>query len=146
MKATTFKTVAVGVLCVCLVVLCGCPPAAPARTSNQGGGSIVTAGVKIAGGTMTGLTADEIQIVTDTVSDMSTEFAIDVTDEQAAAAVEFLVENNLNTVQDIQVLVEQGIQDPGSVVIPDSVQALIEAGNIPEITFSWENFDFNSLF
>ena len=57
-----------------------------------------------------------------------------ITDEQAAAAVEFLQVNNLNTIADIQAFVQEAAENPGSVVIPDSVLDLIEAGNLPDLS------------
>ncbi len=104
--------------------LTGCP-SADSRTGNQGGGSLISAGAKVAGGSMTDLTADEIQILGDVIATRSTRFAgVEITDEQATAAVDFLEANDLNTVNEIKALVD----NPGSITIPDSVQALLDAG------------------
>ena len=107
-------------------LLAGCPGLNP-RTSNQGGGTLISAGAKVVSGTMTTLTADEIQILGDEVASRSTRFnGIDISDEQAEAASDFLVANDLDTVADIQALVA----NPGSVQIPESVEALVDAGAI----------------
>lgn len=106
------------------ITLTGCP-SADSRTGNQGGGSLISAGAKVAGGSMTDLTADEIQILGDVIATRSTRFAgVEITDEQASAAVDFLEANDLNTVNEIKALVD----NPGSITIPDSVQALLDAG------------------
>lgn len=95
------------------------------RTSNQGGGNILTAGAKVLAGNMTTLTADEIQVLGDEISTRSTRFAgLEITDDQADAASEFLVANDLDTIAEIQALVA----NPGNIQIPDSVEALLDAG------------------
>lgn len=107
-----------------LAALTGCP-SADSRTSNQGGGSLISAGAKVAGSNMTDLTADEIQILGDVIASRSTRFAgVEITDEQADAAVDFLDANNLDSVSEIKALVD----NPGNITIPDSVQALLDAG------------------
>ena len=59
------------------------------------------------------------------IATRSTRFAgVEITDEQASAAVDFLEANDLNTVNEIKALVD----NPGSITIPDSVQALLDAG------------------
>ena len=118
------------VFCALLVsasgLFAGCPGLDP-RISNQGGGTLISAGAKVIGGTMTTLTADEIQILGDEVASRSTRFnGIDISDEQAEAASDFLVANDLDTVAEIQALVA----NPGDVQIPESVEALIDAGAI----------------
>lgn len=120
-------------LAVCAVstlsVLAGCFIPLDPRTSNQGGGNILTATGKIASGQLGSLTPDEIQILADTAAQANPQIPdIQLTDEQAQAASDFLKANNINTVEDIQNLVEQAQQDPNSVVIPDSVMSLINAG------------------
>lgn len=114
--------------CVLLVsassLFTGCLGLDP-RTSNQGGGTLISAGAKVLSGSMSTLTADEIQIIGDEVASRSTRFnGLEISDEQAEAASDFLVVNGLNTVAEIQALVA----NPGSVEIPESVEALIDAG------------------
>lgn len=109
------------------LLLAGCP-FQDERTSNQGGGSVITAVSKITGGRMTGLTADEIQILGDTVSDLSPEIDININDEQAAAVTDFLEANNLDSINEVEDFVHQAEDDPSSVVIPQSLIDLIESG------------------
>lgn len=111
--------------------LAGCVfPAAPARTSNQGGGNLITLGVKVTQGQLTTTTADEWQILFDTVSEANASLDVELTDDQAEAVVDFLVENNLDSFQDIEDLITQVEQDPSlieQIVIPDSLMTLITA-------------------
>ena len=112
-----------------LSLLSGCIFPTDPRTSNQGGGNILTATGKIASGQLASLTPDEIQILADTAAQANPQIPdIQLTDEQAQAASDFLKANNVNTVEDIQQLIEQAQQDPNSIVIPDSVLSLINAG------------------
>ncbi len=104
------------------------------RTSNQGGGNILTAAAKIAAGRISTLTPDEVQILGDTVSANSPQVEISITDEQAADAVRFLKDNNVNTIQDIQRLVEQYRRDPDSIEIPQSIIDLFESGGFETST------------
>ncbi|MBI5866302.1 MAG: hypothetical protein HZB38_17665 [Planctomycetes bacterium] len=122
------RTVLSGLAIVGAFTLAGCL-SQDTRTGNQGGGSLITAGAKVVSGNMTNLTADEIQILGDEIASRSTQFTgLEITDEQAEAAADFLSANNLNTVADIQAL----IANPGNIEIPDSVLALIEAGIVTQ--------------
>ncbi len=124
-KTVTLTACAVGTLSI----LAGCLFPLDPRTSNQGGGNILTATSKIASGQLASLTPDEIQILADTVAQANPQIPdIQLTDEQAQAASDFLKANNVNTVEDVQRLVEQAQQDPNSIVIPDSVTTLFDAG------------------
>lgn len=114
---------AAGGLTVCLT---GCPTT-DTRTSNQGGGSLITAGAKVLGGEISNLTPDELQIAADTAADVSDDprlsgFALD--DDDAAAIVEFLEVNGINTVEDIQRLAD----NPDALEVPESLQTLIDGG------------------
>lgn len=121
-----FPVVAAGLI-ACAVLLTGCPAMDP-RTSNQGGGNILTAGAKLAAGRISTLTPDEVQILGDTVSANSPQVDIRITDEQAADAVDFLNRYNVNTIRDIERLVEQSQRDPDSIEIPESILELFESG------------------
>lgn len=112
-----------------LTQIAGCPTI-DARTGNQGGGSLISAGAKVAGGNLSSLTADEIQILADAVADFNPDFKQEVTDDQAAAAVEFLKANDINTIEDLQQLIEKADADPDSITIPDAVLTLIDADNL----------------
>ncbi len=107
----------------------GCVFSTDPRTSNQGGGNILTATGKIASGQLASLTPDEIQILADTALQANPELGqVELTDDQAQAASDFLKANHVNTIEDIQALIEQAQQDPNSVVIPESVLTLIDSG------------------
>ena len=111
-----------------LVALTGCLSLDP-RTSNQGGGSLISAGAKVAGGSLATLTPDEIQILADEASNLSPDIQIpELTDDQAEVVSEFLQVNNVNTLNDIEQLVENFENDPDSIVIPDEVTELFDAG------------------
>lgn len=113
------------------MVLSGCGSVASSgpRTLNQGGGSLLSAGVKIAQGDMTDLTADEVQILADNfLPDGSPE----LTDEQAAGIVEFLALNSLDSLDDIQSLMNGGT-DLSSIDWPDGFLEL------------WSNLSFDNF-
>lgn len=116
-----------GAAALALVSMAGCPVVGDSRLANQGGGSVFSAVTKVAGEQMTALTPDELQIVADAVSDLSPEVDIFLSDEQAQAAVDFLVLNDLNSLADIEALAN----DPSGVQIPDSLQAIIDSGIDP---------------
>lgn len=119
----------------CLAALCGlglmtvagCPTGATERLSNGGGGSVVSAGLKVAGGNLSTLTQDEIQSLSDTANKVSAEYNIELSDEEADAISDFLVENKLNTIADIR----NAVNNPEGLVIPPSVQSFIDSGAIP---------------
>ncbi|MBN1490984.1 MAG: hypothetical protein JXA69_13790 [Phycisphaerae bacterium] len=108
----------VAVLAIVVVLACqsGCAPAVDPRTSNQGGGNIVTAGSKVAAGSMAALTPDEIQILADNFAPEGTPA---LNDEQAAAMQQFLVANDVNTVDDISRLIGQAQTDLSSIELPE---------------------------
>ena len=76
----------------------------------------------------TSLTPDEIQIVSDAISDLSPDVSLFIGDDEAAAAVDFLRANNLNSIEDIAAFAEQVANDPSGVVIPESLVQLVESG------------------
>lgn len=104
-----------------LAFLTGCP-AQPERLSNQGGGTLISAGLKIDGGEMSSLTPDEIQLLADTANQFVQEIDLELSDEQAEAISAFLQSNNLDSVEDFQSLLD----NPENVVIPDGAIALFE--------------------
>lgn len=123
-KQTTWLTTAG--LASALVCLGGCPLGG--RLGNQGGGTLVSAALKVVTQRMTTITPDEIQQVTDFVSDVSPDIDIVVDDDQAQAAVDFLKANDLNGLEDIQRVADQAQTNPGSIEIPPSLQAIIDSG------------------
>jgi hypothetical protein len=113
------------VVLVLLPWLTGCPET---RTSNQGGGSIVSAASKLAGGNVGDMTADEWQIAADNLPMLAEFSGIDVssaqipqiTDEQAQAIVDFLAAYNIRTLEDLYAL------DFEEVEIPEVLQSLVD--------------------
>ncbi len=111
---------------ILLTTLTGCP------SSSGSGGNIFTAAAKIAGGSMTSLTGTEVQILADTAEEFAASqgevIDLTLTDEQADVIVEFLVINEINTVQDLQAAIEQAQANPDSIEIPEGAIELFSAG------------------
>jgi len=114
-----------------LITAIGCFNLDP-RTSNQGGGSLLTAVGKITSDRIGDLTADEFQILADQAADIVAQYEVDLgelgglpalRDDQAAAIVQFLDDNNVRTEEDLERLAQQ--IDAGQVVVP---QILIDLG------------------
>jgi hypothetical protein len=105
------------------VAVTGCMGSSDPRTSNQGGGNIITAGVKIATGEMTALTPDELQILGDLVASQNPAVPT-LDDDTAALLADFIDVNNLNSFDDINNLIAQVQADPESIVIPDGFTEL----------------------
>ena len=78
---TLSRTIALSITGSLLISVTGCP-FGNSRTTNQGGGTVVTAAGKVVGGQMTSLTPDEIQIVSDTISDLSPEVSLFIGDDE----------------------------------------------------------------
>ncbi|MGE3182218.1 MAG: hypothetical protein AB7N71_11355 [Phycisphaerae bacterium] len=92
------------------------------RTSNQGGGDLISAGLKAAQGQIASLTPDEIQVASDFAIQQTGVDADSMTDEQAAAVSTFLKDNNLNRVEDFEALQA----NPENVVVAQEVQDAVE--------------------
>lgn len=107
-------------------VLAGCPSADP-RTSNQGGGSLLSAGAKIAAEELDRLTPDEIQILADEVAARKGS-AFQLSDEQASDAASFLSANRVKSVADLERLIAQFRADPDSIDVPESIESLFDEG------------------
>jgi hypothetical protein len=95
-------------------------PVVPERTSNQGGGTILTATAKVLGGQMTELTADEVQIIADQINELDLQVDLTLDDDQAQAVVDFLSEYNIDSLDDFQTL------DPVAVQPPEGATELLE--------------------
>lgn len=121
------RTMALTLAAAVLISVTGCP-FGNSRTTNQGGGNIITAAGKVVGGQMTSLTPDEIQIVSDAISDLSPDVSLFIGDDEAAVAVDFLRANNLNTIEDIAAFADNAVNDPDSVVIPESLTQFLNSG------------------
>lgn len=109
-----------------LMVAGGCPFSV--RLTNQGGGTIFSAVGKIADQRLSSLTPDEVQILTDTVSDLAPQVSVFVEDNEAQAAVDFLKANELATVDDLAAFADEAANNPDAVVIPESLQQLLDSG------------------
>lgn len=108
---------------VATIGIAGCPQQA------SSGGNILTFGVKAAQGALTQTTPTEWQAVANTVSQRSADIDVSLTDDQAQAVVDFLVANELNSIQEIVDLIAQVEADPDSadqIVIPDSLMDLFD--------------------
>ncbi len=113
-----------------LLSLGGCPFATD-RLNNQGGGNLITLGLKAINGNLTSSTPDEWQVLTDRISELSPQVNITLGDDEAQAISDFLVANQLNSFDDVERVVRQVSDDPtnaGGLVIPESLQALIDSG------------------
>jgi hypothetical protein len=112
-RTASFALLAV-VSAALLVTGSGC--SVDARTSNQGGGTLLTASSKLLNHQIGTLTADEWQLVGDNLPTLAAQFNIDLqgyeipvlTDEQAAAIVDFLHSHDINTVEELQTAIESG--------------------------------------
>lgn len=123
------RKIALAAAAASLAGIAGCPTTGESRTENQGGGSVVTAGIKVLNSNLAALTADEVQILVDRVDERKPNITIDLTDEQAQAIVDFLADNGLTSISAVAAV----IQNPDGLVIPPSLEALVEAGDLPEI-------------
>jgi hypothetical protein len=110
-------------------LLAGC--SVDERTSNQGGGSLLSAGTKLLNHQIGSLTADEWQIIGDNLPALAAQFHVDLqgyeipvlSDEQAAAIVDFLDAHNIETIEELQVAIESGaitMED-----LPDELASLV---------------------
>lgn len=91
--------------------------------NNQGGGSLTTGLTKVINSDLTELTPDEVQILGQSLGDLDIggpQQSVKLNDAQAAAIVEFVQINNLNTVADFEAL------DPDTAEIPEGAEELFE--------------------
>lgn len=91
--------------------------------SNQGGGSLTSGLTKVINSDLGTLTADEVQILGESLSNLDIggeQEAVDLSDEQAAAIVAFIDANNVSSVTDFENL------DPDTVEIPEGAEALFD--------------------
>lgn len=128
------------VACLLLAGASGCDVLnvfAPPRTTDGGGGNLLSVGLKVASNQLTTLTQDEMQILSDQVAGIiaTTNPAVqlpEMTNAQADAFIEFLQINTvpgsstagLNSVQDLAAFAEAAAQNPDLINVPDS---LVEA-------------------
>lgn len=125
----------IGVLALCgaaLGMTAGCP-FVDSRTSNQGGGTLLTAVDKVTTQSLGSLTPDEIQILGDTFSAVQDTVDVFITDEQAGDAVLFMLEHNINSFDELRLFIEEAQQNPDSVEIPESLLRFAESFDIEAI-------------
>jgi len=102
-------------------------PTPTERTTNQGGGSLVSAMSKVTDGDIAAWTPDEIQILGDKITELNPDDdPMSFSDAQAAALSEFLVDNDVNTLGDWDGVMDQYNADPSSVDIPDGAEELFD--------------------
>ncbi|MCH7872191.1 MAG: hypothetical protein IID33_10880 [Planctomycetes bacterium] len=82
------------------------------RTGNQFGGDLESAHAKVTGQRLNDLTADEVQIYADAASEEDSSFDFEITDEEAAATVNLLVENGIASTDALSTF----INDPSNVI------------------------------
>jgi len=112
-----------------LAAVGGCFGWGDPRTSNQGGGSIFTALAKYNGNAWTTFTPDEVQILSDLAPTLGYSVPA-LSDEQAQAIVDFLVENDINSMARVNEL----IANPGELVIPDGFLDLFAGIDLSGLT------------
>jgi hypothetical protein len=105
---------------------CGLIPM-PGRTCDQGCSSPALATGKILTNNLGGLNADDVQVLADLATQIAGLSLPAVTNEQAAAVVSFMQANGITTIEALQAKIEEAQENPGSVVIPPDVLAVIEA-------------------
>lgn len=95
------------------------------RTGNQFGGDLRTAYDKITGGRLDTLTPDEVQIYADAASEATEDFNFDLEDNEAAAVVRLLSENELRTTGDLNVYLADGTNPVPSEIPEDFLQNVL---------------------
>jgi hypothetical protein len=109
-----------------LVLVGGCAlPFQDARTGNQGGTSVLQATSKVATDRLDTLNPDDVQLLADLATEASGEELPEVSDEQAAAVVQFISDNSVVTSTDLQDLFARAESDPNSIVISEEVRGVL---------------------
>jgi len=124
---------------VVLILVAGCPGT---RTSNQGGGSLVTVVTKLLSDPtclpIGDLNPDELQILMDNLVILAGQFGYalpegavipSLTDEQAQAIADFLDDNGIVCLADLENLALS--VESGEVEVPDGLMELADALGVP---------------
>jgi hypothetical protein len=92
--------------------------------SNQGGGTVLSAVAKVTSGELTSLTPDEVQLLAEGAGELLPDLDLPpLTDEEAQAVVDVLVEFELDSMEDVGEFIEQVLE--GEVEIdPETIAAL----------------------
>jgi len=118
--------------CLALVGSTGC--FGEHRTSNQGGGTLISAGTKIASGSIGSITPDEWQILCDNAQTLAAQYGAQfgfdpstvqfpvLTDEQAQAVVDFLADNGITTITQLEAAIRAG-----TLQIPESLMGMFQS-------------------
>lgn len=91
----------------------------------------VSALAKIATGRMNTLTGEEIQALTTIPIVAASAPGLQLTDEQAAAIAQFLADNHIATIADLDALILKAQTDPTSIVLPDGFFELFKDFQVP---------------
>ena len=130
---------------VVLVSVGGCPIASlDSRTSNQGGGSLISAVPKLINGEMTSLSPDELQLITDFLIQQNQDpnLILDpMTDDQAQALAWFIEDNQINSLTDVEYL----INNPDEVVLSDRVLEYLESDEAAELLEQFFGADLSAI-
>ncbi len=86
----------------------------------------VSAITKIASGHMDTLTGEEVQAVA-----ASFVTGVELNAEQADAIAQFLADNHIATIADLQAFIDKAVQDPGSVQLPENFLELFQNFQLP---------------
>jgi hypothetical protein len=109
-------------VCLCVISVTGCSSIVPPEVSAM---------TKIATGQMNTLTGAEIQALTSSPIIAAYVPDLQLTDPQAAAIAQFLADNNVAAIADLQALIARAIADPTSIVLPDGFLALFQDFKLP---------------
>lgn len=101
----------------------GCPMASTCNESDLL--AVIPALQKINDCGLKELTSCDVLVLANAVETFADDVQLDITTEDADAVVEFIHANDLSCLEDIEQLLTEAIQNPGSVVIPDSVFELL---------------------
>ncbi len=113
------RTIAVTLVLATALMIAGCPAAATdnsnpvTRLANAASGA-----GKIANGVMTTVTPAEVEAMAMTINEFNPEVPA-ISQAEAQVIINFLIANNINTVEDVENL------DPATVEIPEGLEDLI---------------------
>jgi hypothetical protein len=99
--------------CAVSLVATGCLTAAPPENE-------LTWAVKAAAGNLTQTTVAEWQAVAEVIDEVIPGVDVTLTEAQAEAIVEFVQENEIDDLGDVEEMVEQAQTDPESIDVPDA--------------------------
>ena len=110
------------VVCLFVIPVTGCRSIVPPDVSAM---------MKIGTGKMNTLTGEEVQALTTNAIVAAYAPELQLTDEQAAAIAQFLADNHIATLADLQALFLKAQTDPTSVVFPDGFFELFKDFQLP---------------